>query len=74
MAPRLITKQILLGLESRLGYPPTFATEDILSSGSSSFDLSNQVGEPLTGRKTILTLYPTSQLELLKQMNPFNLN
>lgn len=38
----------------------------IIATGSSSFDLKQSVGEPLTGRKTTLTLYPISQLELLK--------
>ncbi len=37
----------------------------VIATGSSSFDLANQVGEPLTGRKTTLTLYPIAQLELL---------
>lgn len=36
----------------------------IIASGSSSFDLADQVGEPLTGRKWTYTLYPISQLEL----------
>jgi len=46
----------------------------IIATGSSSFDLANQVGEPLTGRKTTLTLYPISQLELLQQQgNRFDL-
>ncbi len=37
----------------------------VIATGSSSFDLANQIGEPLTGRKTTLTLYPIAQLELL---------
>lgn len=41
----------------------------VIATGSSSFDLANQVGEPLTDRKTTLTLYPISQLELLAQDN-----
>ena len=36
----------------------------LVATGSSSFDLSNQVGEPLTGRKNELILFPMSQLEL----------
>lgn len=36
----------------------------IIATGSSSFDLARAVGEPLTGRKTTLRLYPLSQLEL----------
>jgi predicted AAA+ superfamily ATPase len=36
----------------------------VIASGSSSFDLARQVGEPLTGRKRTLTLFPLSQIEL----------
>lgn len=36
----------------------------VIATGSSSFELSGQVGEPLTGRKTTLTLFPAAQLEL----------
>jgi len=36
----------------------------IIATGSSSFDLARVVGEPLTGRKTTLRLYPLSQLEI----------
>lgn len=47
----------------------------VIATRSSSFDLANQVGEPLTGRKVTLTLYPISQLELLnfKMVNSFEL-
>jgi uncharacterized protein len=46
----------------------------VIATGSSSFDLANQVGEPLTDRKTTLTLYPVSQLELLNDgINAFDL-
>jgi len=38
----------------------------VVVTGSSSFDLANQIGEPLVGRKTTVTLYPVSQLELLQ--------
>jgi len=38
----------------------------VIATGSSSFDLSHQVGEPLTGRKRTLILYPIAQLELTK--------
>jgi len=38
----------------------------IIATGSSSFELSGQVGEPLTGRKRTLTLYPIAQQELLE--------
>jgi predicted AAA+ superfamily ATPase len=36
----------------------------ILVSGSASFELANQVGEPLTGRKKTLTLFPLSVSEI----------
>lgn len=36
----------------------------VIATGSSSFELSGQVGEPLTGRKITLILYPISQIEL----------
>lgn len=45
----------------------------IMVTGSSSFELAGQVGEPLTGRKITLTLYPISQLEMLAFENPFDL-
>lgn len=45
----------------------------VIATGSSSFELSGQIGEPLTGRKKTLTLYPLSQIELAKINNPFEL-
>ena len=45
----------------------------IIATGSSSFELAGQIGEPLTGRKTTLTLYPVSQMELLNMYNNFEL-
>jgi len=36
----------------------------IIVTGSSALDLSNQTGEPLTGRKISLQLFPLSQMEL----------
>lgn len=36
----------------------------IVATGSSSFDLARSVGEPLTGRKFTLKLYPFSQIEI----------
>ncbi len=35
----------------------------VIASGSSSFDLSNKIGEPLTGRKNTVTLFPVSMIE-----------
>lgn len=45
----------------------------VLVTGSSSFELSGQIGEPLTGRKTTLTLFPVSLLELMDQKNEFEI-
>jgi len=36
----------------------------LIATGSFTFDLAKQVGEPLTGRKHTLKMYPLSQLEL----------
>jgi predicted AAA+ superfamily ATPase len=35
----------------------------VLVTGSSAFDLGNATGEPLTGRKSVFTLYPLSERE-----------
>ncbi|MEW5985810.1 MAG: ATP-binding protein [Chloroflexota bacterium] len=45
----------------------------VIATGSSSFELAGQVGEPLTGRKRTLTLYPLAQSELLSWHNRFEL-
>lgn len=45
----------------------------VIATGSSSFELAGQVGEPLTGRKQTLILYPFSQIELGKLHNSFEL-
>ena len=41
----------------------------VVATGSSSFELAGQIGEPLTGRKRTLLLYPVSQSELLSLHN-----
>ncbi|MEI6238653.1 MAG: AAA family ATPase [bacterium] len=41
-----------------------FPEKNIILTGSSSFDLSNKIGEPLTGRHFTLTLLPLSQREI----------
>jgi predicted AAA+ superfamily ATPase len=41
----------------------------IVVTGSSSFDLSQSVGEPLTGRKRTVVLFPLSLLELKQRYN-----
>jgi hypothetical protein len=38
----------------------------IIATGSSSFDMHQQVGEPLVGRKSTLMLFPLAQLEFAK--------
>ncbi len=44
-------------------------TVEVIVTGSASFELAGQIGEPLTGRKRTITLYPLSQIELLKKYN-----
>lgn len=41
----------------------------VIATGSSSFDLASKVGEPLTGRKWTLPLFPLSQMELGQNEN-----
>lgn len=36
----------------------------VIATGSSTFDLAKQIGEPLTGRKHVIKMYPISQMEL----------
>ncbi len=45
----------------------------IIATGSSSFELAGQVGEPLTGRKTSLTLFPVWQGEFGQMYNAYEL-
>jgi len=45
----------------------------VIVTGSSSFELAGQIGEPLTGRKRTLAMYPVSQLELKNIYNPYEL-
>jgi len=45
----------------------------IIITGSSSFDLANQIGEPLVGRKFTYLLYPISFLELKPLMSAFEI-
>ena len=42
----------------------------VVASGSSSFDLARHVGEPLTGRKFTLKMFPIAQLELENIQTP----
>lgn len=38
----------------------------IIATGSSSFDLAKDIGEPLTGRKYTLKMFPLAQMELMQ--------
>lgn len=38
----------------------------VIATGSSSFDLASDVGEPLTGRKFVFKLFPLAQMEISK--------
>jgi predicted AAA+ superfamily ATPase len=46
----------------------------VIATGSSSFELAGQVGEPLTGRKKTSVLYPMAQSELRATFNRFELS
>lgn len=43
---------------------------EIIATGSSSFDLAQNIGEPLTGRKYTLKMFPLAQLEIGRVENP----
>lgn len=43
----------------------------LILTGSSSFELAGQVGEPLTGRKHTITLYPFAFLEIGTDLTPY---
>ena len=45
----------------------------VVVTGSSSFELAGQIGEPLTGRRRTLTLYPLAQTELRALHNRYDL-
>lgn len=45
----------------------------IIATGSSAFELANQVREPLTGRTKTFRLYPISVQELLQESTPFEI-
>ena len=42
----------------------------VIATGSSSFDLSNKVGEPLTGRQRQITLFPLAAMEIAAMSGP----
>ncbi|MCX8142629.1 MAG: AAA family ATPase [Bacteroidia bacterium] len=45
----------------------------LISTGSSMFDIKNKLGEPLTGRKTSMMLFPIAQLELRTKFSTYDL-
>ncbi len=45
----------------------------VIATGSSSFDLAGAIGEPLTGRKTTISLYPLTHQELLSLYNRYEI-
>lgn len=45
----------------------------VLATGSSSFDLSNKIGEPLVGRQIILKMFPISLMELVMDYSQYDL-
>ena len=63
-------KNIGMGLKILVDHAPELV---VVATGSSSFELSQQVGEPLTGRKRTITLFPFSQQELLSIYNQHEL-
>lgn len=63
-------KNIGMGLKILIDQLPNIK---IIVTGSSSFELAGQIGEPLTGRKITLTLFPLSQIEMAKLYNDYDL-
>jgi len=51
----------------------TFPQIQVIATGSSSFDLSNTISEPLTGRKIEFHLYPLAVSEFLAQSSPLEI-
>lgn len=63
-------KNIGMGLKILVDNNPHL---NIIVTGSSSFDLSQSIGEPLTGRKKTILLFPLSVLELQSLYNKHEL-
>jgi len=63
-------KNIGMGLKILIDQLPNVK---IIVTGSSSFELAGQIGEPLTGRKITLTLFPLSQIEMGRLYNDYDL-
>lgn len=62
-----------IGLTLKL-FIDNFPQIQIVATGSSSFDLSNKISEPLTGRKIEFFLYPFSVRELLQIYSKIEIN
>ncbi len=58
------------GLKILVDYIPGLM---VIATGSSSFELSGQIGEPLVGRKTKIILFPISQIELFYTHNSYEM-
>jgi len=56
-----------IGLVLKLMHDTSSPEIKILATGSSSFDLANKTGEPLTGRNISYNLYPLSLSEIIKK-------
>ena len=52
----------------------TFPEYQILATGSSSFELSNEITEALTGRNIKFIMYPLSLFEISSVFSPFELD
>ena len=59
-----------MGLKILVDHVPNLR---IIATGSSSFDLAGAVGEPLTGRKRTITLFPIGQMELKQTFSSYDL-
>lgn len=56
-----------LGLKMLVDHLPEIP---VIASGSSSFELSTKIGEPLTGRQRQITMFPVAALELTEMFGP----
>ncbi|MBN1374360.1 ATP-binding protein [Candidatus Dojkabacteria bacterium] len=59
-----------MGLKIIVDHIPQIA---VIATGSSSFELAGQIGEPLVGRERTLMMYPISNIELLRYHNQYEL-
>lgn len=56
-----------LGLKMLVDHLPKIP---VIASGSSSFELSTKIGEPLTGRQRQITMFPVAALEITEMFGP----